>query len=51
VLSVHDEIIAEAPVDFGSVEHFVALMTELPSWGAGFPLVAEGGEGRRYAKA
>jgi DNA polymerase len=50
VLSVHDEAIAEAPDGFGSVEEFVAIMTELPAWGRGFPLMAEGGEGYRYAK-
>lgn len=50
VLSVHDEAIAEAPEDFGSVEEFIGLMTVLPAWGHGFPLKAEGGEGARYAK-
>ena len=50
VLSVHDEAIAEAPEGFGSVDEFVAIMTDLPTWGKGFPLMAEGGEGYRYAK-
>lgn len=50
VLSVHDEAIAEVPIGVGSVEQFIALMTELPQWGSGFPLMAEGGEGYRYAK-
>jgi DNA polymerase len=51
VLSVHDEAIAEVPEDFGSVSEFLSVMTALPKWGAGFPLKAEGSEGRRYAKA
>jgi DNA polymerase bacteriophage-type len=51
VLSVHDEAIAEVPEGFGSVSEFLSVMTELPQWGAGFPLKAEGSEGRRYAKA
>jgi DNA polymerase len=50
VLSVHDEVIAETPEDFGSVEEFLRLTTELPEWAGGFPLKAEGGSGVRYAK-
>lgn len=50
VLSVHDEAIAEVKEGFGSVDEFVAIMTDLPTWGKGFPLMAEGGEGYRYAK-
>jgi DNA polymerase len=50
VLSVHDEAIAETPEDFGSVEEFLSIMTELPLWAPGFPLKAEGGTGTRYAK-
>jgi DNA polymerase len=50
VLSIHDEVIAETPEDFGSVEEFLRLMTELPTWAGGFPLKAEGGSGLRYAK-
>jgi DNA polymerase len=51
VLSVHDEAIAETAEDFGSVEEFLRLITELPKWADGFPLKAEGGSGVRYAKA
>ena len=51
VLSVHDEAIAEVPEGFGSVSEFLSVMTALPEWGAGFPLKAEGSEGKRYAKA
>jgi DNA polymerase len=50
ILSVHDEPIAETPIDFGSVENFVEIMTKLPPWAHGFPLKAEGGSGFRYAK-
>jgi DNA polymerase bacteriophage-type len=50
VLSVHDEVISETPEDFGSVEDFLGLMTVVPAWSGGFPLKAEGGSGRRYAK-
>lgn len=50
VLSVHDEIISEVPEDFGTVDEFLSVMTNLPTWAPGFPLKAEGGEGHRYAK-
>jgi DNA polymerase len=51
VLSVHDEAISEVPIDFGSVEEFVQIMTDIPSWARGLPVKAEGGSGLRYAKA
>ena len=50
VLSVHDEIICEVPDDFGSVDEFVSVMTEVPSWAEGCPIDAKGWEGKRYAK-
>jgi hypothetical protein len=50
-LSVHDEIIAETPEDFGSVEEFLRLMTVLPTWADDFPLKAEGGSAVRYGKS
>ena len=49
VLTVHDEIIAEAyPTE--SVETFVNLLSEVPSWAEGCPVKAEGWSGTRYRK-
>lgn len=51
ILHVHDEIVTEVPNEPEySVAKLEAMMCQLPSWAAGFPLAAEGAELMRYAK-
>ncbi len=51
VLTVHDEVISEAPdiPDFNP-EHLAALMASNPPWAEGLPLAAAGFEAYRYRK-
>jgi len=51
VLHVYDEIVAEVPHGFGSVEEFVRIMGALPDWAADWPISAGGAwRGFRYRK-
>jgi hypothetical protein len=50
-LHVHDEIVCEAPINFGSVEEFQRLITTLPDWAGGLPVAAKVRNGERFSKA
>lgn len=58
VLTVHDELLAEVADDDEtggwsakeSLEDFMKLMCQLPTWAAGFPVAAEGWVAQRYRK-
>lgn len=50
ILSVHDELIAEAHPSWGSVKEFERLMSRTPPWAKGCPVEAEGWTGKRYRK-
>lgn len=50
VFHVHDEVVIDAPVGFGSAEEVAAIMGEPLSWAKGLPLRAEGYETEFYRK-
>lgn len=50
VLHAHDELVAEVPIGFKSVEEFGDLMCELPGYAAGLPIAWAGEESFRYKK-
>lgn len=51
VLTVHDEVICEAPdTDEWNAEHLAGLLSENPPWADGLPLAAAGFESKRYKK-
>jgi DNA polymerase len=49
LLSVHDELLTEAPKD-RALSDFENLMAEIPTWGAGCPIGVDAWTGERYRK-
>lgn len=51
VLTVHDELLTEAPHGFGSAKELEDIMSAVPAWVVGdLPLAAKAWEGMRYDK-
>jgi hypothetical protein len=48
VLTVHDEIAAEAPIGSGSLEEFKRLLIAAPAWAEGLPIAAKVRESPRF---
>jgi DNA polymerase len=50
LLSIHDEVIVEAPKGACTLKEFEATMAEVPDWAPGMPIAAEGWIGERLRK-
>lgn len=50
VMHTHDEITAEVPVGWGSIEGMTEIMIERPSWATWWPIRADGWRDFRYKK-
>jgi len=50
VLHVHDEVVVEVPAGEGVTERVQTLLTDVPAWAAGFPLVSKAWRDKRYVK-
>ena len=50
LLSIHDEVIAEAPIGTCSLKEFETMTSEVPKWAPGMPIAAEGWIGPRLRK-
>jgi DNA polymerase len=47
---VHDEVVCEVPLGFGTLQNFEKIMTEIPKWAFGLPIAASAWAGERYRK-
>lgn len=50
IMSVHDELVCEVDEDKGDLKDFERLMSDLPNWAEGCPIVAEAERFKRYRK-
>ena len=50
VMHIHDECVAEIPVDSVSIEDYIRVMSETPDWAEGMPLIAAGDISPMYHK-
>lgn len=50
VMHSHDEIVAEIPKKWGSLDELSALMSKSQSWADGLPIESKGWRGSRYRK-
>lgn len=50
VLTVHDELVTDTPLGFGSPDELASLMSRVPTWMPRLPLAAKAWEDRRYVK-
>lgn len=50
VMHTHDEASAEKPLDIGSIEHMVGIMSIRPTWASWWPIRADGWRHKRYQK-
>jgi RecA-family ATPase/5S rRNA maturation endonuclease (ribonuclease M5) len=50
VLHVHDEIVCEVPDGFGSLGEFQHIITTVPGWATGLPIVAKVRESARFSR-
>jgi DNA polymerase len=50
ILTVYDEIVSEAPINFGSKEEFVEVLAERPDFAKTWPIGVDAWVGNRYKK-
>lgn len=50
IMTVHDELVADAPLDFGSADEMGAVMCQSSGWDDGLPLAVSADENFRYRK-